>query len=263
MTFTQAIVLGLVQGITEFLPISSSGHLIAIPHIFGWAEQGMDFDVMIHLATLLAILLVLRKDVLSAVRGVFLPKEKNTVGMKIIIATIPVVIAGVVIESSFLDTIRTVQVVAVQLIVWGVILAVADRYGAKKATRTSDVIQTSSKQAILMGLFQVMALVPGSSRSGVTIGAGLFAGMDRKTAERFSFLLAIPAIAGAGLLTLIDAFEHGFTTPVVPMVIGFVAAFVSGSLAITFLLQLLEKTNYYWFAGYRILLGVLLLVFLR
>lgn len=263
MSILQAIILGIVQGITEFLPISSSGHLIAFPQIFGWEAHGYDFDVMIHVATLLAIIVVMWDDVRGILKGLFSKKsEEGVLGWKIAVATIPAVIVGLIIAGSYIDTIRTVQIVAVNLIVWGVVLWAADYYSVRVKAIIKSVEKTSWKKAIIIGVAQAIALIPGSSRSGLTISAGLFAGMNREVAARFSFLIAIPAIAGAGVLAGIDLIENGFITPIVPLVVGFITAFLFGILAIKFLFKLIQVTNYKWFAFYRIILGVILLVFL-
>lgn len=253
MTILQATVLGLVQGVTEFLPISSSGHLILFPEIFGWEMHGYDFDVMIHLATLLAIVIVLRKDILNI----------GKLGWKIVVATIPVVIFGLVI-SNYMDSVRLLQIIAINLMVWGAVLWVADWYSAriKKGKRVNDVKKISWTQAIVIGLVQMVALIPGSSRSGVTISAGLFGNLDRATAARFSFLLAIPAIAGAGVMAGLDVYANGLSTPISALIIGFLSAFLSGAVAIKFLFEFLKVADYKWFAVYRILLGLVLLFFL-
>lgn len=263
MTIIEAAVLGVVQGITEFLPVSSSGHLIAFPAIFGFEQQGMDFDVMIHVATLLAIIWVLRKDIGDIIKGVITGKGKQrSLGWKIVVATIPAVMVGLLISSTYLESIRSVRIVAINLMLFGAILWAADWYAAKTNHKVKKSEDTSWGRAIVIGLSQALALIPGTSRSGVTMSAGLFVGLDRKTAAKFSFLLAIPVIAGAGFLTGLDAVRNGFETAALPMIVGFITAFLSGIVAIKFLLKFLEKADYKWFAAYRIILGILLLMFI-
>ncbi|MFH1712320.1 MAG: undecaprenyl-diphosphatase UppP [Patescibacteria group bacterium] len=259
MTIIQAIILGAIQGITEFLPISSSGHLIIFPEFLGWEQQGAAFDVMIHLATLLAIIWVLFDDIVDIFKRLTKKSWKQSEFIKIAVATVPVVIFGLIVSGAFFDSVRTVQVVAINLIVFGGFLWFADWYSTKikgKVKKTEDI---TWKQAIFVGVSQMIALIPGVSRSGVTITGGLFAGLDRKTAARFSFLLAIPAIAGAGLLVSFDVIQTGLETPVPSLIAGFISAFIFGSLAIKFLLKILVRSDYRWFAVYRIGLGLILL----
>ncbi len=258
MTILQAVFLGIVQGTTEFLPISSSGHLILMPELFGWEAQGFDFDVMIHLATLLAIIWMMRADILNVLKGLFKKDSKfGQLGWKIAIATIPVVIFGLALSGS-LDSVRTLKIVAINLVIWGAILWAADWYSVHVNHKTKGSENIKWWQAIAIGAIQALALLPGSSRSGLTMSAGLFSGLDRITAARFSFLLSIPAIAGAGVFAGMDVVENGFSTPIVPMIFGFLAAFVAGSFAIKFLLKFLVKADFKWFAVYRIILGLIL-----
>jgi len=259
MSIFQAIILGVIQGITEALPVSSSGHLISFPYIFGWEHQSYDFDVMIHIATLLAIIIVLRKEIITILRGIFAGGKEGLLGWKIVVGTIPIVIFGLAISSQWIDAVRTVQIVSINLIVWGVVLSIADLYSKKHKSATTKVEDVSWKQAILIGFIQAIALLPGSSRSGVTMSFGLFSGMNRMTAAKFSFLLGIPAIAGAGVLTLKDAVENGFSTEISILMVGFIAALLSGIVAMKMLFYILERTSFQWFAGYRIILGLTLL----
>lgn len=250
MSILEAIVLGVVQGITEFLPISSSGHLIVIPELFSWQPGGLLFDVGVHIGTLLAIIFALWSDVL----GIFKSKK---LFVNIVIATIPVVLAGLFIPGEFFDALRTPAVVAVSLVVWGIFLIFADKIG-KKTRRLNDL---TLWEALLIGLFQIIALIPGTSRSGITISAGLIAGADREAAAKFSFLIAIPAIAGAGLLTGLDAWQAGQLSQIdLSFLAGFLAAFTSGILAIKLLLNLVKKISYAWFGIYRIALAAMILL---
>lgn len=263
MSILHAIILGIVQGITEFLPISSSGHLIIFPELLGWEHQGIDFDVTIHLATLCAVIFVLRDDVINIARGLFSKKhdKDGILGWKIIVATLPVVFLGLFLADDVLEQFRTIKYVGIMLIVWGVVLWIADAYAARRKTSTKQIENVSWVQAIVAGCFQMFALIPGTSRSGSTISGGLFSGLDRPTAARFSFLLAIPSIAGAGVMVFIETIQSGAPgTPFLSMLFGFVAAFISGSLAIRFMLALIQKISYGWFAAYRIILGIILLI---
>jgi undecaprenyl-diphosphatase len=225
MGIGEAILLGIVQGITEFLPVSSSGHLIAIPALFGWDLQPYDFDVIIHLATLAAILLVFRSDIAEMVSAVFkkgISVEKQ-LAYKLIAASVPVFVIGFFLSDAT-DSIRTTQVVAIMLIVWGILLMIADRALRRRRFVLKKAKNASWIQAIIIGLFQAAALIPGTSRSGSTMTAGLFLGLSREAAARFSFLLAIPAIAGAGAYVLIETVSIGFQTSGSALIAGFIAA---------------------------------------
>lgn len=261
MTIFQAILLGVVQGVTEFLPVSSSAHLILVPQLLGWEDQGLDFDVMVHIATLLAIIWVLKDDIWGMLSSMLSKRADDTgmLGWKIVLATLPIAFAGLLITDNFLSIIRTTQVVGIALIFWGVVLFFADRYAKKNARAIRSVEKTGWRAAILVGFFQIMALIPGTSRSGATMTGALFAGLDRKTAAKFSFLLAIPAISGAGIFIALDAVQTGFDTPAIPLLFGFISAFISGIIAIRFLLSFLERASFAPFAIYRILLGVIIL----
>ncbi|KKW29955.1 MAG: Undecaprenyl-diphosphatase [Candidatus Uhrbacteria bacterium GW2011_GWD2_52_7] len=261
MTIVHAVVLGAVQGITEFLPISSSGHLIIFPEVFGWEPNGMTFDVAVHVATLLAIVVAMRSDIVDMVRRL-LRHEASAPRLVafLAIATVPAVIAGGMFGDWF-DGVRTIPIIATSLIVWGIILAVADRVAAR-AKPGKGLYGLTWFQALFIGLVQVFALIPGTSRSGSTMSAGLLTGLDRETAARFSFLLAIPAIAGAGLLTGLDVAKAGLDVGIPELLAGAVAAFISGIVAIKFLMFVIKRANFLWFAGYRIILGLMLLLFL-
>jgi undecaprenyl-diphosphatase len=254
MSIWQAIILGVVQGITEFLPVSSSGHLIALPTLFGWDVQGYDFDVIVHMATLLAILVAMWGDV----KRLF---EKIVFG-KVVLATIPVVLVGLVISFVALDFIRQPAVVAANLFLWGIVLWVADRYSLKFKKPIEKLKNIGWGKALLVGIAQALAIIPGTSRSGVTITAGLFSGMSREMATRFSFLLAIPAIAGAGIFAGMDILEHSASTSVGALVAGFIAAFLAGLISIRFLLNFVKKSSFVPFAIYRIVLAAILVIWI-
>jgi len=265
MSFFQAVILGIVQGITEFLPVSSSGHLIAIPVIFGWEADGIGFDVMIHLATFLAVVFVFREDLMHMIRGLFGGKKDKIYARlfwMIGLATLPVVVVGLAFKDVVEDMLRVVPVVAGSLIVWGVVMGAADILTRIEAPRVKKVELVGWKRSVLVGLSQALALIPGTSRSGVTMSVGLLSGMDRATAARFSFLLSIPAVGGAALLVVISSISEGVSIFTPELLVGFIVSFLSGILAIKFLLKIIEKYSFLPFAIYRILLGILLLVFL-
>lgn len=264
MTIFQAIVLGIVQGITEFLPVSSSGHLILVPELLGWPEQGAAFDATIHLATLAAVIVALRSDLFQILRSV---KDRTAtdwrrLGGMLLVATLPVAVFGLLLSEWIDGAFRHPGVVAFSLAFWGVALFFADRF--VKPSAVSDVRRVSWKTVIGIGLAQAIALIPGTSRSGVTITAGLASGLNRETAARFSFLLGIPSIALAGAAGFVNLLSSEETVSWIPVLAGFFAAFFTGMLAIRWLLKLLTKASYRWFAFYRVVLAIVVLfVFLR
>ena len=251
MPILHAIVLGIVQGITEFLPVSSSGHLILIPMLLGWPEQPLAFDTVVHLGTLAAVLVALRDD---------LPKlfaEKGRLGWTIVAASIPSLAIGFLFKDQIETVLRSPLVVAASLAVWGVLLWVADRQTKKSAEGRIE--NVGYHRAMMIGLAQAVALIPGTSRSGVTITAGLFTGLNRETAARFSFLLGIPAISAAGALGLLEIATGKVQVELIPMIVGFLTSFAFGFIAIRFLLKILKSTSFVPFAIYRIVLAVVVL----
>lgn len=247
MSILHAIVLGIVQGITEFLPVSSSGHLILIPTLLGWAEQPLAFDTVVHLGTLTAVLVALRDD---------LPKlfaDKAKLGWTVMAASVPALGAGFLFKDQIENALRSPLVVAASLFVWGILLWIADRQTKKQAE--GKIENVGYHRAMMIGLAQAIALIPGTSRSGVTITAALFTGLSREAAARFSFLLGIPAISAAGALGLFELATGEAQVELVPMIVGFLTSFVFGFLAIRFLLKILKSTSFVPFAVYRIALA--------
>ncbi|MGE3625989.1 MAG: undecaprenyl-diphosphate phosphatase [Hyphomicrobiales bacterium] len=261
MPLEQIIVLALVQGITEFLPISSSGHLILIPAFTTWQDQGLITDVMVHVGSLAAIIVYFWRDVLAMLRGaVHILKRKWTREAKLAAyvgaATVPAVVFGLILkETGILDRIRGIEVVAWNALIFGVLLMVADMHGVQK--RTVDSI--TFRSAMIIGAAQALALIPGTSRSGITMTAARFLGFRRDEAARFSFVLGIPAIAGAGLLTTFDAMESGqgiSSDAMLAAALTFVSAFAS----IVFLMAIVKRMSFFPFVLYRMLLAGFLLV---
>ncbi len=257
MNGLQAAILGIVQGLTEFIPVSSSGHLVLVHHALGVFDNGLSFDVALHLGTLLALVAYFYKDIWELLLGLFGKNDKQRLALLIILATIPGVLVGVALESAAESTFRSVRLVSVDLILAAVVMLWAEWY-AKRRRQHTKLEDTSTKQALTIGFAQAAAVMPGISRSGATITAGLFTGMDRVAATRFSFFLAMPITAGAILKVLANGNglsqihqETGL------FVIGIVTAFVSGLLAIRFLLNYLSKHTLAVFAYYRIAIGLL------
>jgi len=296
MEIIQSIIIGIIQGITEFLPISSSGHLILIPNVFGWQDQGLAFDVALHWGTLIATLVYFRKDWTNIIRKSYLFKRfKNTKyqipntksisndqsknspnflfqrGNKIfqypisniqylksdllfiiIIATIPGVIAGLLLNNYAETVFRNPLIIAGTLSVGAVLLFYSDKNGAKKSGLKNLTLQ----MGIIIGLFQALAIIPGVSRSGITITAALLLGLKRTDAARFSFLLSAPIILGAGIKKFPSLLESGLDATIF---IGVLVAAISGYLAIKYMLKYLENKSYNIFAGYRLALALVII----
>jgi undecaprenyl-diphosphatase len=265
----QALVMGIVQGLTEFVPISSSGHLIILPFLAGWDDAfltSLAFTVMLHVGTLVALLIYFRDDWLRLV-----PAGLATIGDRsfkgdpdrklawlLVATTVPAVLAGLLLEGLIVSSFRSVGVVALMLVVGGVIMLLADRLGRR--TRTIDGVTVPI--AIGIGTAQALALVPGISRSGASITAGRIAGLDREPAARFAFLMATPITLGAILYEGVDLLsgEAGVQVAVVPLVVGMVAALLSGLVAIRFMLSFLRRQSLDVFVAYRFVLAAIVLV---
>ncbi|WP_461536630.1 undecaprenyl-diphosphate phosphatase [Spongorhabdus nitratireducens] len=259
----QIIVLALIQGITEFLPVSSSGHLILPSEVLGWPDQGLAFDVAVHIGTLAAVLIYFRKDVFGLAggwlnhcfRGKVTPESR--MAWFIILATIPAVMLGGLMSATGVDEmIRSVLVIIATTLVFGVLLGVADRMGS----RAQDMESMSWKQALGIGLAQALALIPGTSRSGVTMTAALLMGFTREAAARFSFLLSIPVIVGAGLLLTLKLIEAGVdSSQWKELAMGAVVSGISAFICIHWFMGFIQRIGLMPFVVYRILLGFVLL----
>jgi undecaprenyl-diphosphatase len=269
MSTLEALLLGVVQGLTEFLPISSSGHLIIVPWLQDYTflqenpEFNKTFDVALHAGTLIAAIAYFRVEVVTLLRGFFeaarqraIRTQEQRLAIAIAIGTVPAVIAGGL-GSSFIDEhLGEPWMIAIQLIVFGALLGYADRMPQRRALGDA-----SLRDGWYVGLAQVLALAPGTSRSGITITAGRWLGLDRDAAARFSFLLLIPAVAGATVYKAASAVHEGLPSGVAgPMVVGTIAAAVSGYLAISFLLRLVRTTSYRPFVLYRYAAGAAILL---
>jgi len=276
LSFFEALILGIVQGLTEFLPISSSAHLRIVPALLGWEDPGAAFTAVIQIGTLVAVLAYFWRDIVRIGRawgeGILTRKPFENLdarmGWMMIVGTLPIVILGILFKDSIETTIRSLYVVAVALIALSLVLALAElrvylRVRAGHPLR--ELKDLSWRDAITTGLAQSMALIPGSSRSGVTITAGLFAGMSRETAARFSFLLSLPSVLAAGLFQLKSNSEAllGSEQDVAALIVATLASFVSGYASIAFLLYYLRTHTTYLFVIYRISLGLLILHWLN
>jgi len=257
MDVFQALFLGLLQGLTEFLPISSSAHLILTPAFFGWSDQGVGFDLSVHLGTLLAVVLYFRRDVFGIARDGLVSMARRRItgqgalALYLVIGTIPAGLAGLALLDLIDTVLRSPAVIFTTTLVFGLLLGIADWLAQR--TRTLD--QLSWKDALLVGIAQAMALVPGTSRSGVTITAGLFLGMSRETASRFSFLLSIPIIVLAGSVKLLDAATSDVAVDWGGFLIGGVTSFLMAITAIHFFLKWLNRVGMWPYVIYRIALA--------
>lgn len=258
MNIFEAIIYGIVQGLTEFIPVSSSGHLV-LAHSWLGGDDSLLFDVALHAGTLLALLIYFNKDILVLTKAFFVQSSQTKLARLLGLATIPAVISGVLLESYAESIFRSPKLVATNLIVVALIMLAVERYYEKQKTHTK-IESISTKQAVVAGLAQALAIVPGVSRSGSTITAGMMAGLDRVAAARFSFLLGVPIIFGALLKTLLS--DNGlteFSSQTGLFVVGIVTSFVFGLLAIKFLLGFLSNHGLAFFAYYRITLGIFVL----
>ncbi|OZF30955.1 undecaprenyl-diphosphatase [Rhodococcus sp. 14-2483-1-1] len=265
MTWLQAIILGAVQGLTEFLPISSSGHLRIVSGVFWNEDAGASFTAVTQLGTEAAVLLFFWRDIVRIVKAWFVGLSKKDergldyrMGWYVIIATIPIGVLGLLFKDQIRTGARNLYLIAFMLIAFAIVIAVAEKVGRKERA----IEKLTTRDGIVMGLAQCLALIPGVSRSGATTSAGLFLGLEREAAVRFSFLLAIPAVTASGLFSLPDAFEPvgtGLAASGPQLLVATVIAFGLGYASIAWLLKFVANHSLYWFVGYRIVLGVVVL----
>lgn len=267
MSWIQVIVLSLVQGLTEFLPVSSSGHLRIVSSLFWGEDAGASFTAVVQLGTELAVLVYFAKDIwriLTAWFAGLLDKSKRNfdykMGWMVIVGTIPVGLLGYLGKDLIRDNLRNLWITAAMLVLFSFVFILAEKVGRRE--RSFD--ELTMKDAIWMGLAQCLALIPGVSRSGGTVSAGLFLGLNREVATRFSFLLAIPAVLASGLFSLPDAFspEAGQSASGLQLFIGTTIAFVVGYASIAWLLRFVAHHSFAWFAAWRIPVGLAVMVLL-
>ena len=272
MSWWQVVVLSVVQGLTEFLPVSSSGHLAIVSRIFFADDAGASFTAVSQLGTELAVLVYFARDIVRIVkawfRGLFKGRQVAAhrdadywLGWYVIIGTIPICILGLFFKDEIRSGVRNLWVIATALVVFSAVIALAERLG--RQSRHID--QLTWRDAVVVGIAQTLALVPGVSRSGATISAGLFLGLDRELAARFGFLLAIPAVFASGLFSLPDAFHpvlEGMSATGPQLLAATIIAFVVGLASVAWLLRFLVRHSMYWFVGYRVAAGVAVLILL-
>jgi undecaprenyl-diphosphatase len=262
--FLQAVVLGIIQGLTEFLPISSSAHLRIFPEVFGWGDPGAAFTAVVQIGTELAVLIYFRKDIWRIasmwLRSLFRPEYRGhldaRMGWFIILGSLPIVVLGIALKDVIEEDFRSLWIIGTMLIVLGIVLGIADRIGGTDKTFK----QLTLRDALLMGFAQALALIPGVSRSGATLSMGRFLGYERETATRYAFLLAIPAVIGAGVFELKEIPNGDNLYGWGPTIAATVAAFVVGYAAIAWLLKYVVTHSYTPFVIYRIALGAFTLV---
>ena len=267
MTWMQVIILSLVQGLTEFLPVSSSGHLRIVSTLFWGQDAGASFTAVIQLGTELAVIVYFAGMIWQILKGWFIGlvhKEQRgqdyRMGWMVIVGSIPIGILGVLGKDLIRDNLRNLWITASMLVLFSFVFIIAERVGKKE--RSFE--ELTMRDAIVMGLCQCLALIPGVSRSGGTISGGLFLGLDREVATRFSFLLAIPAVMASGLFSLGDAFGPtvGQSATGAQLLVGTLIAFVVGYASIAWLLKLVGSHSFEWFAAYRIPVGLLVMLLL-
>ncbi len=266
MSWLQVVVLSIVQGLTEFLPISSSGHLAIVSRIFFSADAGASFTAVSQLGTEAAVLVYFARDIWRILKawfnGLFVKAHRDNVdyrmGWYVIIGSIPIAVFGLLFKDEIRSSVRNLWVTATALLVFSAVIAAAE-YVGRQARHTE---QLTWKDGLLVGLAQCLALVPGVSRSGATISAGLFLGLDRPLAARFGFLLAIPAVFASGLFSLPDAFHpvtEGMSATGLQLLVSVVITFVIGYAAIAWLLRFVANHAMYWFVGYRVVVALIVM----
>lgn len=267
MTTLQSIFLGIIQGLTEFLPISSSGHLVLAQNLFGFNEAGLSFDVALHLGTFLALILFFWRDWWKLFKAFgrslkqwnFKNDPQQRLFYFLIIASIPGALFGALLEKQAETIFRSTFLVLINLTVIGLLFLIIE----KIAKKVRDLKQTTLKDSLIIGFSQALAIIPGVSRSGITITAGLFSGLKREAAARFSFLLATPIILGAGLMNISKIYEQGNNgVGWSNIIVGFLSATIVGFLTIKYLLSYLKNHSLNLFAYYRFLLVIIVIIYL-
>ena len=263
MDIFQTVVLGLLQGLTEFLPISSSAHLVLMPKLFGMKDQGLAFDVVLHFGTLCAIVYYYRCSLLSMSKGFFNSLQTRRLegeaglAWAVLLGTIPVGLAGIYFKDDITLNLRSVEVIAFATIFFGLLLGFSD-WLHRRLDRVRDVIRVSD--VLIVGCFQALALIPGTSRSGITITAALLIGLSRQMSIKFSFLLAIPVITLATLANIFDLVNESAEVDWLMLTLGFVISAATAYVTVVFFIRLVDRIGFLPFVVYRILLGALLLL---
>lgn len=261
MTTLQIVILAIVQGLTEFLPISSSGHLVLVPYLFEWADQGLAFDVAVHFGSLAAVCIFFRKDIASLLTGGVqviggnLKTAESRMALAITLGTIPAAIAGLLFASWIEQNLRNPAVIVYTLAGYGILMALADRFGRRERNMTD----VGYKEAFIIGCAQALALVPGTSRSGVTITAARILGFERQDAARFSFLLSAPVILLAAGYKFVEMLASGVTVAWGQLGLGALVACIVAYISIEFFMRVVTRIGLAPFAIYRLALAAFIL----
>lgn len=258
MSVLKAIILGIIQGVAEFLPISSSAHLILFPYLFGWEESGLAFDIALHFGTMMAVLAIFFKDwwnlFIGAIKDIK-DKKKSTNGRMfwyLIIATVPAALTGLLLDDIIENIIRNkIWIIALALAIMGVLIYIGDKWASKHYKKETKFEDINLKQALIVGIFQAFAVIPGFSRSGTTILAGRLQGISKEAITKFTFLLSVPVICGATILKIGDL---AFTKEVI---VGIISSFAMGVISIKFLLSYIKKHDFSIFAFYRVIFALI------
>jgi len=258
MTYVHAVVLGLVQGLTEFLPISSSGHLILVPHVFGWRDQGLAVDAALHLGTLAALVAYFRAELVALVSGALSRRLLAVLAC----ATLPAAVIGAAYGHAIEAQLRSPLLIAIATAFWGGVMWAADRRASAAVEQAGEPLERVGwGQGLAVGCAQAVALVPGTSRSGITITTGLLGGLDRPTAARFAFLLGIPITAGAGMVKALELARGGLPAgDGGPLTVAILTSFVSGWFAVWFLVRYLKRRSLLPFVIYRFALSTAIVI---
>ena len=268
MSIIEAIVLGLVQGLTEFIPVSSTAHLKIVPELFGWGDPGAAASAVIQFGTVLSAIIYFFRDIVRIVIGFFrglfsrrfLSDPDSADAWYVIVGTIPIVVLGLALKKTIETTFRSMWIIVAMVIIVAALLQLAERYATRCHFRPAE--DFNIKDATVMGLGQCLALIPGSSRSGSTLMAALFRRIPREKAARFSFIMSLPAIFGAGVLELFSERAHLAAVGTAPIIVAILVAFISGWASIWFLLRYLRTHTTYVFIWYRYALGAVMIVLL-
>lgn len=258
MSIFKAIILGIIQGVAEFLPISSSAHLIIFPYLFGWEESGLAFDVALHFGTMMAVLVIFFKDwwnlFIGAIKDIK-TKKKSTNGRMfwyLVAATVPAALAGLLLDDVIENVIRNkIWIIALALAIMGMLIYIGDKWASKHYKKETKFENITLKQALIVGVSQAFAVIPGFSRSGTTILAGRLQGISKEAITKFTFLLSVPVICGATILKVGDL---AFTKEVI---VGIISSFAMGIISIKFLLSYIKKHDFSVFAFYRVILALI------
>ena len=258
MSVLKAIILGIIQGVAEFLPISSSAHLILFPYLFGWEESGLAFDIALHFGTMMAVLAIFFKDwwnlFIGAIKDIK-DKKKSTNGRMfwyLIIATVPAALTGLLLDDIIENIIRNkIWIITLALAIMGLLIYIGDKWASKHYKKETKFEDINLKQALIVGIFQAFAVIPGFSRSGTTILAGRLQGISKEAITKFTFLLSVPVICGATILKIGDL---AFTKEVI---VGIISSFAMGVISIKFLLSYIKKHDFSIFAFYRVIFALI------